>query len=84
MMDGRWTIRREWDDSRVVAVGPVPDKDEGILVVPCDEAAVERASRVVRVLLGPLLGDDEEIDAIVRGVFLAAKAETLELRGETP
>lgn len=47
--------------------------------VPCDSAAVDRARRVVRKLLGEFLGDDDEVDAIVRGVFLAAAAREDEI-----
>jgi hypothetical protein len=50
-MKGRWTVKLAhnvcaWGDTMAVVSGPVPTEDP-TPVVPCDDAAVERAVRAV-------------------------------------
>lgn len=90
--DGLWRVMRfenaegKWAEVASNHVGPeavpVPAGYKFVRstpMVPCDTAAVGRARRVVRGLLGEFLGEDEEVDAIVRGVFMAATADEDEI-----
>lgn len=90
--DGLWRVMRfetakgEWAEVASNHVGPEAIKlppgyqfVSSTPMVPSDAAAVGRARTVVRKLLGEFLGDDEEVDAIVRGVFLAAASRDDEI-----
>lgn len=77
-MEGRWTIWKD-DSGTGIAAQIAGEPCDEVPVVPCDDAAIARARVVVRHLLGPSLGEDEEVDAIVRGVFMAAREDVINL-----
>lgn len=69
------SARRPWQVERdrfgVMFSGPL-EVGEMREVVPCDDQAVERGVLVLRALLGPVIGDDDELRAMARGVLMAA------------
>lgn len=67
-MQGRWTIQGMRNYGHVVRGDDLPDVGQRVPVVPCDDAAIERAMRAI-----PMAGDRR---AIAEAVLRAA--------GETP
>jgi len=61
-MEGRWTITKRNDDVRFIG-GPGAQE---VPVVPCDDAAIERAARALSAGMEPTAIEREQAVAVLR------------------
>jgi hypothetical protein len=80
-MDGRWTIKQNRTSYGVIQqIGGAKVPREATPVVPCDDAAVERAAAALEHEMMDRAGGDEYLygmDDDVRAEFLTDLAETV-------
>ena len=68
-MQGRWTIRKWSGGSEVLGpltIGEGYQSNGDVPVVPCDDAAIERAHSAMRACAGRYLTDRQIVDLVLR------------------